>query len=102
METVVFEVGTLVASDEVYGVEDISLYPNPTSGLVNLDIELTTLMDVHTRVMDMGGRIIFELDRPNALTLKEQFDLSTHPTGLYIIQVVADGKPYYAKLMVAR
>ena len=102
METVIFEVGTLVASDEVYGVEEILLYPNPTSGHVNLDIELASVMDVQTRVLDMSGRMLFEAEHSNILTLREQFDLRDQPTGLYIIQVVADGKPYYAKLMVAR
>lgn len=38
----------------------------------------------------------------NALTFKEQLDLSDQPSGLYILQVVADGKPYHAKLMVTK
>ena len=102
MDTLNFEVGTLVASDEIYGVEEISLYPNPTSGRVNLDIELTTMMDVQAKVMDLSGRTVFQSERSNVLSLQEQFDLSSQPAGLYIIQVVADGKPYYAKVLVAR
>ncbi|MEZ4956171.1 MAG: T9SS type A sorting domain-containing protein [Saprospiraceae bacterium] len=102
METIIFEVGTLVASDEIYGVEEISLYPNPTTGLVNLDIELSSNMDVQARIMDMSGRIISQVEYLNALSMKQQFDLYNQPSGLYIVQVVANGKPYYAKVMVAR
>ena len=103
METFTFEVGTaLVATDELYGVEAITLYPNPSPGLVNLDVELSAMMEIQTRVMDLSGRIIMDNSYDNAISLKEQLDLSNQPAGLYIIQVVADGKPYYAKLMVAR
>ena len=102
METVIFEIGTLVAADEIYGVEAISLYPNPTTGIVNLDVDLTNVMDIQSRVMDMSGRVLFESEHANVLSLKEQLDLSNQPDGLYIIQVIAGGKPYYAKLMVAR
>ena len=102
METIIFEVGTLVAADEVYGVEAITLYPNPSSGLANLAIELTTAMDVQTRVMDLSGRVIFEQEYANVLSLQEQLDLFDQPDGMYIIQVVAEGKPYYAKLMLVR
>ncbi|MEO1259350.1 MAG: T9SS type A sorting domain-containing protein [Bacteroidota bacterium] len=103
METFTFEVGTiLVSADEEYGVEAMTLYPNPSTGLVNLDIELTTTMNVQMKVMDLSGRIITQANYDNTISQKEQFDLSNQPAGLYIIQVVADGKPYYAKLMIAR
>lgn len=101
-ETITFEVGTLVATDELYGVEAISLYPNPTSGLVNMDIELSQAMDIQTRVMDMSGKIITAADFDQAFQLQSQFDLSNQPAGLYILQVIADGKPYYAKIMVSK
>ncbi len=102
MDSINFEVGTLVAVDKIYGVEGISTYPNPTNSFVNLNIELANVMDVQTRVMDMSGRLVFESENLNVLSLQERLDLSGEPTGLYIIQVVADGKPYYAKLMVTR
>ena len=102
METIIFDVGTLVAADEIHGVEEISIYPNPTNGLVNLIVELANAKDVQTRIMDMSGRLVFELENSNVFSLKKRLDLSGQPDGLYIVQVVADGKPYYAKLMVSR
>lgn len=48
-ETVQIEVGLLVAADEVYGVEEISVYPNPTSGMVTLDVSFTESMEFQAR-----------------------------------------------------
>lgn len=101
-ETVAFSIGMLVAADETYGVEAISLYPNPTTGLVNLDIDLTNTMNIQSRVMDLSGRVVLAREHANVLNLKEQLDLSNQPDGMYIVQIVADGKPYYAKVMVAK
>ncbi len=101
-ETVNFEVGVLVATDELHGVEEISLFPNPTSGMVTLDVSFTETMEFQARVLNLSGQVIFESMRSTAQSFREQLDLSNQPSGLYILQVVADGKPYHAKLMVTK
>ncbi len=101
-ETVNIEVGVLVATDEVRGVEEISLYPNPTTGLVTLDVSFTETMEFQARVLNLGGQVVFESMRATAQSFREQLDLSNQPSGLYILQVIADGKPYHAKLMVTK
>ncbi|HFA51976.1 MAG TPA: T9SS type A sorting domain-containing protein [Bacteroidetes bacterium] len=101
-ETVAFGIGTLVAVDETEGVENISLFPNPTAGMATLDVNLAKPMDIQARVLNLNGQVVFESAEANALSLRKQIDLSGQPAGLYILQVVAEGKPHYAKLMVAR
>jgi len=101
-ESLDFEVGVLVATDEVYGVEKISLFPNPTSGLVNLNVSLSEAMEFQARVMNLSGQVVYESMRTTAQSFHQELDLSNQPSGLYILQVVADGKPYHAKLMVTK
>ena len=97
-----FEVGLLVSADEVAGVEQVMLFPNPTSGLTTLDVSLTEAMDFQVRVLDLGGRVIFHREESMTTQFRDELDLSGQPTGMYILQIIANGKPHYAKLMVAR
>ena len=67
-------------------------YPNPTStGYVTLDMQeqYTSLeMSVHSII---GQRIIYQTyDQPKE---KLSIDLSGFSTGVYIINIVADGEP---------
>jgi len=97
-----FDVGILVSTDEVAGVQEISLYPNPTSGRAFLDIQLTEYMDIHLRLLNMNGQVVFESEQRNTDYLRQELDLFDQPPGMYIIQVMAGGKRHFAKLMVAR
>ncbi len=98
----VFEIGILVGAEEVEGLEQISLYPNPTSGIAFLDVKLTERMDLQVRLFNMNGQAIFESEQSNADYLRQELDLTNQTPGMYILQVVANGQPHYAKLMVTR
>lgn len=97
-----FTLGVFVAADELEGLEEISLYPNPTSGMATVDVKLLKSMDVQMRLFNLNGQVVFESQQENAMGISQQLDLSGQAPGMYILQVVADGKPYHAKLMVAR
>lgn len=101
-DTRTFEVGIFVSADEVNGVEQVSLYPNPTTGLATLDVTLTEAMDFQTRVLNMSGQVVFSSGKSMVRTAKEELDLSNQPPGMYILQIIANGQPHYAKLMVTR
>lgn len=97
-----FEVGIFTDTYEQSGIEALSLFPNPTSGTATLDIRLTNSMDVRTRVFNLNGQVVFESEAGNTSAVNQTLDLHNEAPGMYLLQVVADGKPFYAKLMVAR
>ena len=97
-----FTLGVFVAADEVEGVEEITLYPNPTSGRAFVDVKLLKNMDVQMRLLNLSGQVVFQSQQENATSFNQEIDLSGQAPGMYILQVIADGKPYHAKLMVAR
>lgn len=97
-----FEIGIFVSAHEVDGVEEISLYPNPASEFAFLDVRLTERMDLQVRLFNMNGQKVFESAQTNADHFRQEMDLTGQTPGMYILQVVADGKPHYAKLMVTR
>jgi hypothetical protein len=97
-----FEIGIFVGADEVEGVEQISLYPNPASGRAFLDVKLTERMDLRVRLFNMNGQAVYESEQSSADYLRQELDLTNQTPGMYIVQIVAGGKPYYTKLIVNR
>jgi hypothetical protein len=67
-----------------------------------LDVTLTEAMDFQMRVFNLNGQVIFEREKSGVMQVREEFDLGNQPDGMYLLQVIANGKPHYAKLMVTR
>ncbi len=97
-----FTLGVFVAAEEVNGVQEITLYPNPTTGRAFVDVKLLKNMDVQMRLLNLNGQVVFQSQQENATSINQELDLSGQAPGMYILQVIADGKPYHAKLMVVR
>ncbi len=87
---------TEVASVEVItGIDfnDISnslnIYPNPTSGTLNLSMENNLLGKFSVRVIDASGREVMttSFSKENT-TLSRKIDMGTFSSGLYLLEVV--------------
>ena len=73
-----------------HGMADITLYPNPTTGIVSIRLtpETCTLKpEIH--LFDIYGRRL-QIVSVTAETI--QFDLSRYATGIYIVKLVNGGK----------
>ena len=79
---------------------DLNVYPNPNSGLFQVDISLMTFKDVQLKVFDMSGRVIVGKDLGNTLNHREAVDLTEYPSGLYLMRLTLDNIPVYRKVMV--
>jgi hypothetical protein len=68
-----------------------SISPNPTAGIVTVSLNNTaSAKSVIVKVLDSTGREIANRNADG--TSSVQFDLSQFPAGVYVAQVVADGK----------
>ncbi|HEY1045098.1 MAG TPA: T9SS type A sorting domain-containing protein [Bacteroidia bacterium] len=76
---------------------DIRVYPNPSNGLLNVD--LSAVPDVvKLEVLSADGQIVVFLDDPEALI---QLDLSACARGCYLLKIAsADGNIQYKKLLL--
>ena len=71
--------------------EDLTLiYPNPTNGLVDIEIQNQTIQNI--KVFDLRGQLIKE-------TAESQFDLSNFSDGTYFIRVKTETGFYSYKLI---
>jgi Leucine-rich repeat (LRR) protein len=62
--------------------QDISIYPNPTNGIVNFDFAENRVQSI--KISDVVGKMVFVKNNPNQ---KEEIDLSSFVSGIYIVTV---------------
>jgi hypothetical protein len=83
----------------------ISIYPNPASEQVNIQIvpdkSLDYIPPTMIRMQDLTGRVFYEehVFNPNNQSLNV-YDVKSLPKGLYIIQVISGSQSKSTKLIV--
>lgn len=65
----------------------IEAFPNPTSGILTLHIELNEASEVSVQLNTMNGQILDELTLSQGTEWTEQLDLSGLPSGVYFITI---------------
>jgi CubicO group peptidase (beta-lactamase class C family) len=87
--------GNIISCSQTVGFEQIQedltlIYPNPTNGLVHIEIQNQTIQRI--KVYDLQGQLIKE-------TSESQFDLSNYPNGMYFIRAQTKQGFYSYKLL---
>lgn len=66
----------------------LEIYPNPTSGKFNININANELINAELKVIDIVGKVIYYQNKLNVLgTQSVNIDLSEHPSGIYFVQI---------------
>ena len=96
----VWDVFILKLSELIVGIEEntladnVFLYPNPTQGLVNID--LGNLQDVSIKVLNVSGQLVYHEERINNSI--HQFELN-EPAGIYFVEISSAGGRQQYKLV---
>ena len=72
-------------------LDEVLVYPNPSDGLFNIELQSNQSADIEISVYDVRGRIIFEDRYDNTIQFKQTIDLSQVNSGIYIMEI-SDGK----------
>jgi len=66
----------------------LEVYPNPSYGIFNLNINASDLNNAELKVIDLVGKVVYELNDINVQgTQILSVDLSEHPSGIYFVQI---------------
>ncbi len=84
---------TSVGIAENDATQPIVAYPNPTSGVVTIDLE--DIQDVTIKVLNMNGQVVYQQAQVNGM---HQFELTAAP-GVYTIEVSTATIRKYVKLV---
>ena len=80
------------AEDETLPVSSMSLFPNPASDAISLDINLENTGLANILIGDMTGKIMNVKEYENLANGTYNFDVSKYPNGVYMARLVtADG-----------
>ncbi|MDX8340882.1 T9SS type A sorting domain-containing protein [Draconibacterium sp. IB214405] len=77
---------------------DVTMYPNPSKGLVNIELESTSIDGTEVSVSNIAGAEVFR--RYYLSEDQIQIDLSEHVSGMYLIRIKQDGNQVIKKLVL--
>ncbi|WP_326982876.1 zinc-dependent metalloprotease family protein [Chryseobacterium sp. MYb264] len=96
-----FSINSTLATGEVEKADDgIKIYPNPSNGIFT--IEADSRSGISYTVFTMEGRLIHPKKEMQSGKVTEKVNLSSVPTGVYIIQVDKDGQKISKKLIISK
>jgi hypothetical protein len=81
-----------------------SLMPNPTSGMTNVEFNLTERSDVKMEIVDMTGRVIetvYQQESPEG-NYRLAFDVANLPNGLFIVKLSTGETTYTEQLVISK
>jgi len=92
----------LVGVKDIPSVESVSIYPNPATEYVDLDMEFSSTTNVAIQVLDITGKVLINRDVKTytAGQYLEQFDVSTLANGTYLIRMTEKNRVNTLKFTV--
>ena len=82
-------------------LNEISVFPNPTAGDVNVNLGSVMGQEANIRIMNAVGQLIEERQIDAVENVTERFDLSNQQAGMYFIHVdVAGGESHVERVIL--
>jgi hypothetical protein len=80
--------------------DQISFFPNPGDGVLNLTFSLSTKAPVRVTLNNASGEMVYLEERAMFDgQYRKTIDISDEPNGTYFLQIIQDGK-YYSKKII--
>jgi len=92
------------AVNDVKLLEDgVALYPNPSTGLVNLTLNLQKTKNLTVDIVNiLGQRMQSYIIKDASLNQQANFDLSAYPNGIYLFKISADDASITRKIIIRK
>jgi hypothetical protein len=90
-----------VGTPEISGIESVHIYPNPTSGLVNLSFNAAGTQSVNLEVLSVTGNPVFSETLGTIQgNFSKQIDLSGLAKGVYILRLTSGNGVKMSKIVL--
>ena len=96
---------TITTGVNEWGNSHFTLYPNPTTGMVNVQFIMNNEQweNAEIQVFDVYGRLLRTVETCHGASLQTtQIDLSQYTPGVYLIQLIGDGRIIGVRKVVKR
>jgi hypothetical protein len=71
--------------------KEFAVYPNPTNGLVNIDLAQYDGKNVAVQVLNSVGQQVYNLPIKEVTNQTYSVDMQNYPTGIYLVKVTSNG-----------
>jgi len=97
-----YEVGEAmqVGYEEIEGINELTLYPNPATEYTILSLDLETSKEVEIQILDMTGRELIQYHAGNIRTLRYVINTERYTKGVYFVKMNVGGKITGKKLII--
>lgn len=72
--------------DSVHGSGYLQVWPNPTSGILNIQLKDSYFLITELQVFDIYGKLVDNVEKMNTSSKTVQIVLSRHPDGVYFVR----------------
>jgi hypothetical protein len=85
--------------EDILAVADFSIMPNPSNGLIEIDLSNYNQRKVQLEMYNLQGKLLRSV-YIESINGKEEVDLTSFANGMYLIRVRAEGVPDVTKRVV--
>ena len=78
----------------------ISIYPNPSSGLLSLIISNRDNTDLIINILDINGRLVKNISSFNNYKTVHEIDLQNQNQGVYFVKVICNKEVLIRKIFL--
>lgn len=96
----------IVEPESGVGVNDLDspgfmhIYPNPSDGRFFVELSAALENVLNLQIIDPLGKVVLQQEFPPFQQIREEYDLSDRPAGLYFIRIYFDSGQGYGKLIL--
>ncbi len=82
-------------------VENLSIYPNPTTGMLNVNFDAEKQGDIQIKLISVNGQTIFN-QKTNAVSGQYNYniDISDQAKGIYLLSIISDKEKIDRKIVL--
>ena len=94
---------TTVGIEEIAGLGTITVYPNPSNGIFQLDVNLNEALVLDMVVVNMLGEevAVKQINAVNGI-YSDVIDLSTSAPGVYFLKIISDNNTISTQVLVKK
>ncbi|MCB0736904.1 MAG: DUF5011 domain-containing protein, partial [Bacteroidetes bacterium] len=99
----VLDVWVLESTSSISETEFVAdIYPNPTNGLLNINVEFENAAQTNVAVLNAMGQVVMNVSNGITQTINESIDLSQLGSGIYYVRIVNSNFQLLEKVVVSK
>ena len=83
-------------------VNNFSITPNPTNGIINIQLELSETAMVGFDLLDIRGQFLQSFEQSNLKEKQFEMDLSNYPDGIYLVRLMIGNQVLTKRLVLMK